>query len=86
MSVHTGTFDMAERAAVSVACPSCKWTNEGRLVLVDRYLTDWPPGPRGDGHSFLELYLDSTCDPDDRVNECPSCTEYLDSSTVVERS
>lgn len=59
----------------------CGWSNEGRLIMVDRYITDHPPIPtRG---TMIELYLDHVCDPDDRVSACPECGNALDETTVL---
>lgn len=42
--------------------------------VVDRWLYDCPPGPRG-AHpdSWIEVYRDAAMDPDDRVRECLAC-------------
>lgn len=85
MNVEAGNFKMAGRAIVKVACPSCGWSNDGELEVVDRYETDFPPVPRGTGSSFLELYLDTGHDPDDRVVECFECGNHLDVCDTVER-
>lgn len=77
MNVKTDRIHMAGRAVIKVACPKCGWNNDRRLVMVDRYLTDAPPGPRGDGVEFLEIYLDDGFDPDDRVSTCGGCDEDL---------
>lgn len=86
MNVNAGSVQTAGRAIIKVACPDCGWTNEGGLVLVDRYETDYPPVPRGDGTSFLELYHTPGGDPDDRIGECgnPDCAADLEPYTVVE--
>lgn len=84
MSIHTGAFDMAGRTLVEVACRECGWSNDGELVLVDRYALDWPPIPRGDGRHFLELYLESSLGPDARVMWCAQCGRELQVEDVVE--
>lgn len=63
-------------------CAECGWDNEGRLEIVDRYSTDYPPIPRVD---IIEVYRDSGGDPDDRIIECENCGNYLDRDTVNER-
>lgn len=68
------------RAAVECAC--CGWSNDGRLIVVDRYETDSPPGPRGK-HPMIEFYADSCMDPDDRLLDCPSCSAPWDDATAV---
>lgn len=58
-----------------VACAGCG----ERYMLVDRWLQDYPPGPRGHPDSWLEVYQLPFCgDPDDRVMECRACGEWLD--------
>lgn len=69
---------------IGVACPHCGWDNDGALTLVDRYATDFPPGPRGSNpRSWYELYRDEWMDPDDRVSECDQCGAELDEDNVV---
>lgn len=67
-------------------CGECGWDAGGTLTIVDRYSTDYPPIPRGDGDSFVEVYTDPNMDPDDRIHECHDCEVYLDRVTCVERS
>lgn len=74
--------EMAGRDVVKVRC-QCGWDGGGNLEVVDRYLTDWPPGPRGNPDRWMELQ--TSCDPDDRVRECPACEDELDAEAVVER-
>lgn len=81
MNLHTGTFEMKERDVVKVACPQCGWTADGELHIVDRYLTDYPPIPRGNGMSFLELRID---DPERHISECDRCEACLDVGEVVQ--
>ncbi len=75
---------MMGEATRKVSC-ECGWSNDGRLIIVDRYATDFPPIPRGNGLGFLEIYRDDGMDPDDRVSECPCCGEFLDPVEVLER-
>lgn len=58
-------------------CNSCAWSNHGRLVRVDRWLTDAPPIPQPAG-GLIEFYLDSACDPDDLVIDCRMCGMELE--------
>lgn len=54
------------------------------LVAVDRYVTDFPPIPRGKNpESFVEFYLDEGGDPDDLVSQCPACEDYLELASVA---
>lgn len=53
------------------------------VVVVDRYITDYPPIPRRWPEMFIEFYRDRYCDPDDRLSECPRCGEWLDLATVT---
>lgn len=53
------------------------------LIVVDRYVTDYPPIPRGKNpESFVEFYLDDGGDPDDLVSQCPSCEMDLELAVV----
>ncbi len=49
------------------------------LMLVDRYVTDYPPIPHIE---MIEFYDGDSMDPDDHVQECPSCGEYLETDEV----
>lgn len=83
-NVQTEHINMAERDTVAVACENCGWDNDGKLVLVDRYLTDWPPIPRFNPRAFLEVYRDSGGDPDDRNPTCDGCGLDLEPDSVKE--
>ncbi len=69
--------------SLAVRC-RCGFDNRGTLTMVDRYSTDFPPVPRGDGQSFIEVYRDGAGDPDDRLSECPKCGDPFDRDTMVE--
>lgn len=84
MSAQTEHIDMRERDVVAVKCIDCGWDNDGELVLVDRYLTDYPPIPRHKPEAFLEVYRDDGGDPDDRNPTCDGCGLDLEPDTVVE--
>lgn len=74
-----------EHGELPVACGLCGWCNGGRLVLVDRYSTDFPPGPRGDGESFIQAYRQTGGDPDDVIGECSDCGTPFDRDSCEER-
>lgn len=63
-----------------VRCRDCGWSNDGRLVLVDRWITDYPPIPYTG--PILELYLDEDMDPDGRIVDCNvcGCDDFMDSA------
>ena len=77
-------IELQERAEIRVACGYCNWDNGGRLILVDRYATDFPPIPHFSVDAFVEFYLDRGGDPDDRVVDCPDCGDELHRLTCVE--
>lgn len=68
-----------------VACAGCGWDNDRTLTLIDRYATDYPPVPRGNGDRFIEAYRDTGGDPDDRISFCPKCDTYLDRDGCIAR-
>lgn len=68
--------DIPETGKVKVQCADCGYSNDGELVLVDRMLTDSPPGPLRKG-DMLEIYSDDCMDPDDRISFCPECDNEL---------
>lgn len=78
------SVELRDRGVIAVAC-ECGWDNDGRLVLVDRYATDFPPIPHFSIDAFIEVYRDSGGDPDDRLHECPECSRELDRHACVER-
>lgn len=59
-----------EQGSCYIACAECGWSNDETLILVDRWVLDYPPVPYT---PLFEIYLDKYMDPDDRVMECPSC-------------
>lgn len=77
--------ELYQAGELKVRC-LCGWDNDGKLIIVDRYATDAPPGPRGSNPaSWHEVYLDWGGDPDDRVDECPNCGESLDVDHLTRR-
>jgi hypothetical protein len=48
------------------------------VVVVDRYATDSPPGPRGKPERWIEFYAQTGGDPDDLLWECPACDVELE--------
>jgi hypothetical protein len=66
---------------VLVSCGECGWNAGGTLVMVDRWITDYPPIPYV---KLIEFYRDGFGDPDDRVNECPICFAEIAEDIVVE--
>lgn len=77
--------ELRDRGEIPVACGGCGWDNKGRLILVDRYITDYPPIPRISVDSFIEFYIDEGGDPDDRIIQCPACDDDIRREQVVER-
>lgn len=75
-------IELRDRGEIPVRCGECGWDNDGRLTLVDRWVTDYPPVPyRG---PMLEVYRDGD-DPESRTDECGGCDGYLGGETVEER-
>jgi hypothetical protein len=75
MSEHHLIAALRGRAGMTVRCGDCGWTAEGGrgFWLVDRYVEDAPPGPRGRPESWLEFYWDDLGGPEDRLLECRRC-------------
>ena len=78
------SVELRGRGEIPVACGECGFDHGGRMTLVDRWVTDYPPIPYTG--PIVEVYLDTYGDPDDHVHECPECQVYLDEHTCVERS
>lgn len=74
--------ELEPTGSAAVVCVDCGY---GPFFVVDRYLTDWPPIPRGrHPESFVEFYIDDVGDPDDRFSECPQCDRLLELDAVRE--
>jgi hypothetical protein len=64
------SVELRGRGKVPVECGACGWDNGGRLTLVDRWVTDYPPIPYTG--PIVEVYADGG-DPESRVIECGQC-------------
>lgn len=62
---------------LSVRC-TCGWSADGDLIVVDRWITDFPPIPKT---PIIEFYSDPI-DPESRLSECPNCGGPLDLGDV----
>lgn len=72
---------LAEIPASGSATVACACGQQ--VVVVDRYVTDFPPGPRGrNPESWVEFYRDHAGDPDDFLSGCPRCDEELELASV----
>ena len=73
--------DLASGGTLPVVCLTC-----GRAMeAVDRYASDYPPGPRGAvPEAWVEFYRrGSGGDPDDLLMECEGCGADLQLHTVA---
>ena len=71
-------------SSVPVACPHCGFDNDGEMVL-DHAAAAFAPTPGAPWDACIGIYLDSACDPDDELSECPGCLEYLAADLVMLR-
>jgi hypothetical protein len=58
-----------------VACGGCGWSAGGQLVMVDRWITDYPPIPYV---PLIEFYSDGFGDPEHEARRrlLPECRKH----------